>query len=101
MPYELFWYGEIPAFDRYMEKADLEFLAKDRQNYLNGQYTMLAVGQNVSGFGGKHSKVYPEEPMYVKDYKERHKTQEQKNIELYQKLQRMAGSFKKSRKAGP
>ena len=80
----------------YMEKARLEELLKDRAMWLQGQYFMKAIAQNFS-----EKKVYPHEPFLVSHKKEKEKTIEEKNIELYNRLNNWAAGVKARLKNAP
>lgn len=85
MPYNLFWYGDIGAFDLFAKKAEMEILQRDKDMHLQGLYFKLAI---VSSFSNKDK--YPEKPFKEKAAQ----TPEEKNVLLYQKLLNLSTNFK-------
>ena len=100
MPYDLFWKGNLNAFDHYMEKARLDMLNDDRKAWLYGLYVQNAIASVLNFRKNQKGNSYPENPYLVKSEEYRKNTEEDKNILLYKKLKSWSAGFQKN-KNGP
>ena len=94
MPYDLFWYGPIDAFDLYLKKEQIVAKTADRDAWMNGVYFAKAIASTMS------KQKYPEHPILFeaveKAAKERDKTPEEKATELYNRLKRWSDGISKN-----
>lgn len=93
MPYDLFWFGSIQAFDHYLAKERVAAKDADRDAWMQGVYFAKAISATMS------KQKYPDHPIlfetFEKAAKEREKTHEEKAVDIYNRLKRWSDGISK------
>lgn len=96
MPYDLFWYGPIEAFDNYQQKYIVEnkelAILTDMQAWTFGAYVMDAFRSVLSGIRlfSRRSIKYPDRPRTQEEV-----PQEEKNARTFNFLKKRFGHKKR------
>lgn len=98
MPFELFWRGDIAAFECFLKKAHLDALRADQQAWTLGLYILDAIRQGLSS---KRQQIYPVEPYLIKQDREKQQDEAEKAVKLYNNLKNWAASVSARMKANP
>lgn len=90
MPYELFWEGELSALNLYLKAWERKSRERaehtDTNAWMIGSYVQIAVASTLN-----NKNKYPQQPRMIGKFK----TQEEKNVETYEKLKRFSSGLKK------
>lgn len=93
MPYDLFWFGPIQAFDYYLKKEQLISKTADRDAWMQGIYFAKAIAATMS------KQKYPDHPILFeaveKAQREQDKTPEEKAVDIYNRLKRWSDGISK------
>ncbi len=90
MTYEQYWNEDVELINVYMKKREYDFIRKNQEFYLQGQYICLAVMEALKS--NKNDKVYPDKPFEL-SFNKKEPQNEQERIEADMKA--MFSSFKK------
>lgn len=90
MTYDQYWNDDVELIDVYMKKREYDFIRKNQEFHLQGQYIYLAVMEALKT--NKNDKVYPDKPFEL-SFNKKEPQNEQERIEADMKA--MFSSFKK------
>lgn len=90
MTYDQYWHDDVELIDVYMKKREYDFIRKNQEFHLQGQYICLAVMEALKS--NKNDKVYPDKPFEL-SFNKKEPQNEQERIEADMKA--MFSSFKK------
>lgn len=90
MTYDQYWNDDVELIDVYMKKREYDFIRKNQEFHLQGQYICLAVMEALKS--NKNDKVYPDKPFEL-SFNKKEPQNEQERIEADMKA--MFSSFKK------
>lgn len=90
MTYDQYWNDDVELIDVYIKKREYDFIRKNQEFHLQGQYICLAVMEALKS--NKNDKVYPDKPFEL-SFNKKEPQNEQERIEADMKA--MFSSFKK------